>query len=129
MTGISVVKELYKILKSDDDLVKITKGQIYPVVSEIDVKFPYVIFGKHGLSTETTKSGLRFDRVTINFLVAAKTYSEAVDIAERIRTLLEFKRDDYFIQISLQDVTDDFDFSSDAYTQQLNFQILTTYKK
>lgn len=129
MSGISLIKEIYKILTKDDKLMKMVNSQIYPVVSEIDVKYPYVIFGKRGITPNYNKGGIRFDSVNVNFLVVAKTYAESVDIAERIRLLLELKKDDYILQTKLMNVADDYDFQSDAYAQDMNFVIDVAYKK
>ena len=64
-------------------------------------------------------SGLTRDTVTISFAIAATNYFQTVEIAERVRQILENYQDDYFYNILLESVTED--FVEDTYIQQLQF--------
>lgn len=118
-TALSANKYIYKILTEDETLSGLTKGQIYPVVAEENVTYPFVIFSKTDAYANYTKDILAYDSATIQVAIAAVNYFQTVDIAERVRTLLEGRRDSYFANVQFVSVTED--YVEDAYTQTLEF--------
>lgn len=118
-TSISTLKHIYQLLINDEILNGLVGKKIYPIVAEESVTYPFVIFTKESAIANYTKDLLVYDTVTINVAIAATNYSQTVDIAERVRQILENRRDDYFYNILLDEVTED--FVEDAFIQQLKF--------
>lgn len=118
-TAISTNKHIYQLLRSDSGLTAMVGDKIYPLVAEESVSYPFVIFTKESLEGNYNKDLLLYDSATISVVVAAANYFETVQIAERIRAILENYRDGYFLSILLDNVTEE--FIEDAYIQQLQF--------
>lgn len=118
-SAISVNKHIYNILKNDPILVGLVGEKIYPLVAEESVTYPFIIFTKENVSGNYTKDLLTYDTATISVAVAAVNYFQTVMIAERIRALLESHKDNYFYNILLDGVTED--YVEDAYVQTLTF--------
>ena len=118
-TSISVNKHIYNLLINDEILNGMVSKKIYPLVAEESVTYPFIIFTKESAMANYTKDLLMYDTVTISVAIAATNYSQTVEIAERVRQILENRRDDYFYNILFDEVTED--FVEDAYVQQLKF--------
>ena len=118
-TSISVNKHIYNLLINDEILNGLVDKKIYPLVAEESVTYPFVIFTKESAMGNYTKDLLMYDTVTISVAIAATNYIQTVDIAERVRQILENRRDDYFYNILFDEVTED--FVEDAYIQTLKF--------
>ena len=118
-TSISVNKKIYQLLINDDKLNELVGKKIYPLIAEESVTYPFIIFTKESANGVYTKDLLTFDSCTISVAVAAVNYFQTVQIAERVRQILENHRDEYFYNIFLDNVTED--FVEDTYLQQLQF--------
>ena len=118
-TAISANKHIYSLLTADTQLMSAVSGNIYPLVAEESVSYPFIIFTKESVNGNYTKDFLIHDTAVISVAVAARNYFETVQIAERVRAVLEGYSDGYFSSIQLDNVTED--FIEDAYIQQLQF--------
>lgn len=118
-TAISANKYIYNILKGDSKLAELVGDNIYPLVAEQSVSMPFIIFTKEEVEGVYTKDLLVYDEATISVAVVAENYFQTVSIAERVRALLESRRDGFFMNISLNSVTEE--FSDDAFVQTLRF--------
>ena len=118
-TSISVNKHIYNLLINDEILNGLVGKKIYPIVAEETVSYPFILFTKESAIANYTKDLLMYDTVTISIAIAATNYIQTVDIAERVRQILENRRDDYFYNILFDEVTED--FVEDAYIQTLKF--------
>lgn len=118
-TSISSLKHVYQLLINDTILNKLVEKKIYPLIAEESVTYPFIIFTKESISGNYTKDLLVNDSVTISIAVAAANYFQTVEIAERVRQILENHRDEYFYNILLESVTED--FVEDTFLQQLQF--------
>ena len=119
-TAISANKHIYSLLTADTQLMEAVSGNIYPLVAEESVSYPFIIFTKESVNGNYTKDFLTFDTAVISVAVAARNYFQTVQIAERVRAVLEGYRDSYFSVIQLENVSED--FIEDAYIQHLQFQ-------
>lgn len=120
-TSISINKYIYSLLTADPTLMELTGGDIYPIVAEESVSYPFVLFTKSNAYGNYTKDLLLYDSATVEVVIAAVNYFQTVEIAERVRQVLEAYRDGYFNSITLDNVSED--FSDDAYIQQLTFSV------
>lgn len=118
-TALSVNKYIYNILSTDETLSGLTGGDIYPIVAEEKVTYPFVIFTKTDAYGAYTKDILSYDQASVQVAIAAVNYFQTVEIAERVRALLEGRRDNYFYSITFDSVTED--YIEDAYVQNLTF--------
>lgn len=118
-TSISVNKHIYNLLINDEILNELVDKKIYPIVAEETVTYPFILFTKESAMGNYTKDLLMYDTVTISIAIAATNYIQTVEIAERVRQILENRRDDYFYNILFDEVTED--FAEDAYIQTLKF--------
>lgn len=118
-TSISVNKYIYQLLITDDKLKELVGNKIYPLIAEESVTYPFIIFTKENAFANYTKDLLTYDTVNISVAIAAVNYFQTVQIAERVRQILENYRDDYFYNILLDNVTED--YVEDTYIQQLQF--------
>lgn len=118
-TAISTNKHIYQLLISDEQLKLFVGEKIYPLVAEESVSYPFIIFTKESANGNYTKDLLTYDTVNISVAIAANNYFETVQIAERVRAILENHRDNYFFNILFENVSED--YVEDAFIQQLNF--------
>ena len=118
-TSISVNKHIYQLLINDEILNELVDKKIYPLIAEDSVTYPFIIFTKDSANGVYTKDLLMYDTVTISVAIAAVNYFQTVQIAERVRQILENHRDSYFYNILLDNVSED--FAEDTYLQHLQF--------
>ena len=118
-TGISANKYIYNLLINDTKLKELVGDKIYPLVAEESVTYPFVIFTKEEVNGVYSKDLLMYDSISISVAVAATSYFQTVEVAERVRAILENRRDTYFYNILLESVTEE--FIDDAFVQNLQF--------
>lgn len=118
-TAISVNKHIYSILTGDTQLRELVSDKIYPIIAEETVSYPFIIFTKETVDAAYTKDFLTYDNVTFSVAIAANNYFETVQIAERVRAILENYRDSYFMTVLLNNVIEE--YVEDAFIQQLQF--------
>lgn len=120
MSGISINKHIYKILSTDEKLKALVGKNIYPIVAENDCTMPFITFTKGTVRTTYFKVGVARDIVNFSINIVALDYATTVDIAERVRQLLELRTSDYFTRIQFSDCTEA--WSGNAFTQTLQFE-------
>jgi len=118
-SSISVNKHIYQLLIADTQLGELVGNKIYPLVAEETVTYPFIIFTKENAYGNYSKDLLMYDSATITVVAVANNYFQTVNIAERVRAILENHRDSYFHNIQLENVTEE--YIEDAYVQQLQF--------
>lgn len=124
MSGISIDKEIFKILSNDSRLKEMVDKRIYAVVcNDQNVNFPFVQFSKGSVTPTTVKGVVPCDKVEFGFMVVSPILDETIEIAERIRNLFELRTSDYFYRIELQEAYEDFE--NDAFIQVLVFNATT----
>lgn len=118
-TGISINVYINEALKEDEELVQMVNGNIYPVVCNQDTTFPFIVHYRDSITTDYTKCGRVGDTVNFSVEIASKKYKEGMDIAERVRAVLELKRNTYF-QDLLLDSVEEF-YAENTFVQRLSF--------
>lgn len=90
-TSLSAGDIIYSVLSSDADISsRVTK--IYPVVEPVEAICPYIVYRRVGLSVMPQKSGQPgADTLQIAVGVYAQHYEDSVDIAELVRSALDYK--------------------------------------
>ena len=118
-SSISVIKHIFIILSSDKTLNEMVGTKIFPIVADDDVKFPYIILERTSITPFTYKGGVGYDKATFQIKIADSDYINTINIAEKVRELLELKTSSYFKRIEFSSCNED--FMNDTYRQTLQF--------
>lgn len=118
-SSISVIKHIFRILSSDKTLNEMVGTKIFPIVADDDVKFPYIILERTSITPYTYKGGVGYDKATFQIKIADSDYINTINIAEKVRELLELKTSSYFKRIEFSSCNED--FLNDTYRQLLQF--------
>lgn len=118
-SSISVIKHIFRILSSDKTLNEMVGTKIFPIVADDDVKFPYIILERTSITPYTYKGGVGYDKATFQIKIADSDYINTINIAEKVRELLELKTSSYFKRIEFSSCNED--FMNDTYRQTLQF--------
>lgn len=118
-SSISINKHIFSILTSDKSLKEMVGTKIFPIVADDDVKFPYIILERTSITPYTYKGGVGYDKATFQIKIADSDYINTINIAEKVRELLELKTSSYFKRIEFSSCNED--FMNDTYRQTLQF--------
>ena len=118
-SSISINKHIFSILTSDKSLKEMVGTKIFPIVADDDVKFPYIILERTSIIPYTYKGGVGYDKATFQIKIADSDYINTINIAEKVRELLELKTSNYFKRIEFSSCNED--FMNDTYRQILQF--------
>lgn len=127
LPGIKINKYIKQVLSDDEFLTDIVKADQIKVMLTNPVNFPFVSLKRGNIETIYDKDKPVQDRVTCEIYVVSDNYTQCIDIAQRIREVLEFKiykntEDNVLITyIKLQDVQEE--TNNDAYIQNLTFEL------
>ena len=118
-SSISVIKHIFRILSSDKTLNEMVGNKIFPIIAENDITFPFILVTRTSITPITFKTGVAVDKVTFQVVIEDVDYFRTVNIAERVRELLELRHSDYFKRIEFSNCYED--FINDSYKQKLQF--------
>lgn len=121
-SSISVIKNIFRILSSDKTLNEMVGNKIFPIIAENDITFPFILVTRTSITPITFKTGVAVDKVTFQVVIEDVDYFRTVNIAERVRELLELRHSDYFKRIEFSNCYED--FMNDAYQQKLQFSAI-----
>ena len=118
-------KAINALLSANEEVTRMVGDRIYPLVSKVDCKFPFIVYQRMSCVTNYTKDGLIAEEQNYSITVLADTYSESVELADAVRDALELERGTFAGQhirnIALASVSES--WVSDTYVQELNFTI------
>ncbi len=63
--------------------------KVYPLVADNNAKFPFIIYKRVNLFSSECKDGTYQDNVTMEIDVITDTYTEGIDIANKVRDILQ----------------------------------------
>lgn len=106
-------------MSSDKTLNEMVGTKIFPIVADDDVKFPYIILERTSITPYTYKGGVGYDKATFQIKIADSDYINTINIAEKVRELLELRTSNYFKRIEFSSCNED--FMNDTYRQTLQF--------
>lgn len=119
-TGLSISKNIYSILSGDTQLSGTT---LYPIVAPEEVKFPYLVYKRTDIQPIYAKNVICGDRARVEINIVSDKYSQTVSIAERVRELLEYRKDNFFKEVFLKSAEEGWnDF---GYFQTITFDTMT----
>lgn len=123
--SLQVGKAIYSLLSSNQQLVSMVDGNIFPLIAEINTTFPFIVYRREAITPQYTKDYWTSDEVMINVMVASNDYVESIEIADLVRQSLDQKKGEYS-GIKIRDLRltqADEDFIDDTYIQYLTFKI------
>ena len=123
--SLQVGKAIYTLLSSNQQLVSMVDGNIFPLIAEINTTFPFIVYRREAITPQYTKDYWTSDEVMINVMVASNDYVESIEIADLVRQSLDQKKGEYS-GITIKDIRltqADEDFIDDTYIQYLTFKI------
>ena len=123
--SLQVGKAIYSLLSSNQQLVSMVDGNIFPLIAEINTTFPFIVYRREAITPQYTKDYWTSDEVMINVMVASNDYVESIEIADLVRQSLDQKKGEYS-GITIKDIRltqADEDFIDDTYIQYLTFKI------
>jgi hypothetical protein len=82
---LNIGKYIYTTLQESEDIT----CKVYPLVADNDAKYPFIIYKRVNLLSSDAKDGVFQDDATIEINVVSDKYSIGVDIATKVRELLE----------------------------------------
>ena len=125
--SIFIGKALYLLLNDDAILKKSVTG-VYPLIAENDAKYPFITYSRDNIYSNICKDGYYEDKVTFSVTVVSANYLNSLDIANRVRAILEQKeiitKDVILYNVKLTGI--DESFNDNAYIQNLSFDCTVT---
>lgn len=124
-TTLSAGKIIYSVLTGSEEL-KSRVNKIFPVVASVDAELPYIRYCRTGQSAYPQKTGQPgSDTAVIVVECYTAQYLEGVELAEVVRSLLDFKQgsvgDMRMRSCTMVDSAESWE--NDAFIQELTFQV------
>ena len=122
--SIYISKLLYQMLCSDTEISNHVGNRIFPIIAENNANYPFITYCRDSIYSNGCKDGYFEDKVTFSVMVASDTYLSSLDIANRVRQILE-KRKIVIDNITLYNVrliSIDESYNDNAYIQNLSFE-------
>lgn len=127
LQGIKTNKYIHQILTSCEELTDIVKPENIKVMVLQPTTFPYISIRRTALETSYNKDVATEDVVTIEIIVVDDDYARCVEIAQKIRELIDnkvYKNSEdnlLFSMIRFFDCVED--TVDDVFVQDMSFQI------
>lgn len=119
-----------RTLEKDTDVTGFVGDRIFPIVAPQGVStFPYICYDTNGQSGQRTKDGLANDLASVSMGVMAKSYEDALVIANSVRKAFEGKRtkyNEFSVKCTGVSYNDEYFSQLDAFAVNLNFDFETT---
>lgn len=118
---LNIGKYIYSTISGDNQIT----CKVYPLIADNDAKFPFIVYRRTGLVSGTTKDGLTEDEVTVEIVIVSDKYSVGLDLAIKVRNLLE-KQSVIYEDIEINDTTLNLateEYSDNSYIQRMQFDM------
>ncbi len=127
---------IYSILINDSDVSALVSTRVYPNVAKQSSDWPFIVYTTNSVDPTDTKDGVSpMDTNIVEILCLSDTYSQAVDLAQKVRIALDRKTPGTYpntiwgnkVQsIKFNSVDEDFEIDGKGmgvYVQTLSFNI------
>ncbi|MCC8198547.1 MAG: DUF3168 domain-containing protein [Tannerellaceae bacterium] len=123
--GVDVGVLIYNELIRDQEIKKMVRGNIHPLVVKKDIPYPFVVYQRTELEAVYSKDRVVQDKVTMQIDCVSDSYSECVQLASWIRKNLDhmMKRGKLYIRLANAEE----EASGYAFIQRLFFTIKINY--
>lgn len=111
-----------KTILSDSTLETLlgSDNKVCPVIMPNETNYPFMVYRRVGLDEDDNKDS-RYDNDIEAIVIVTADYDEGVEIAMKVRDLMEAFTDDDVENISLTDSSED--YAADAFIQNLKFRV------
>ena len=125
-------KAIYNILSNDATITDIVSTRIFPNVAPQTTQFPFIIYDITGVDPNDTKDGAStLDTNDVMISCYSETYSEASDLAQKIRVAMDRINEGTYGGETIQssqfqsynDIFDDTSGDSGIFRKALDFEI------
>lgn len=125
-------KAIFNILVNDSDVLALVETRIFPNVAPQTTEFPFIIYDVTGVQPNDTKDGpSTLDTNDVMISCYSETYSEASDLAKKIRIAMDRITEAEYATIKIQssqfqsynDIFDDTSGDAGIYRKALDFEI------
>ena len=125
-------KAIFNILVNDSDVLALVETRIFPNVAPQTTEFPFIIYDVTGVQPNDTKDGpSTLDTNDVMISCYSETYSEASDLAKKIRVAMDRITEAEYATIKIQssqfqsynDIFDDTSGDAGIYRKALDFEI------
>ena len=125
-------KAIFNILSNDSDVLALVESRIFPNVAPQTTEFPFIIYDVTGVQPNDTKEGpSTLDTNDVMISCYSETYSEASDLAKKIRIAMDRITESEYATIKIQssqfqsynDIFDDTSGDAGIYRKALDFEI------
>ena len=125
-TLLTIGKYINNALTTDSTLTSmIGEKKVYPLIADNDVKFPFLVYKRLSLQSNTTKDGRHEDEVVVEISIVSEKYSDGVNIANEVRRILEkdeVSYSDIFINEANLILASE-EYSGNSFLQTMQFQM------
>jgi hypothetical protein len=124
-TSLNIGKVIKEILYRDEALKNLVKNQVFPLIAEENTTFPFIVYRRNSIRKSNTKDYVNDEIASVDVVVACDKYSQSVEIAERVRFILEcgeYEGENFSVDnISLSNASEQ--YMQNTYIQTLTFDI------
>lgn len=122
---------IYNLLANNGDVTDIVSTRIFPNVAREGTAFPFIVYHTTGVDPNDTKDGVStVDGNSFETICYSETYSEAADLAQKVRVALD-RKSGTLNTVEVQTIQftgydEGFDIKGDGqgvYTQSLSFNL------
>lgn len=83
-------KLIYATIQASENVRALVGTKVFPIVAPADTDFPFIVYTRSNAYPQRgTKDGWLDDNVAFQITIAADTYNESVELADKIRDLFE----------------------------------------
>ena len=124
-TSLNIGKVIKDILYQDETLNNLVKNQVFPLIAEENTTFPFIVYRRNIIRKSSTKDYVNDEIASVDVVVASDKYSQSVEIAERVRFVLEhggYEGENFSVDnITLSNASEQ--YMQNTYIQTLTFDI------
>lgn len=124
-TSLNIGKVIKDILYQDETLNNLVKNQVFPLIAEENTTFPFIVYRRNSIRKASTKDYVNDEIASVDVVVASDKYSQSVEIAERVRFVLErgeYEGENFSVDnITISNASEQ--YMQNTYIQTLTFEI------
>ena len=124
-TSLNIGKVIKDILYQDEALNNLVKNQVFPLIAEENTTFPFIVYRRNSIRKASTKDYVNDEIASVDVVVASDKYSQSIEIAERVRFVLEhggYEGENFSVDnITLSNASEQ--YMQNTYIQSLTFDI------
>lgn len=124
-TSLNTGKVIKEILYRDEALNTLVKSQVFPMIAEENTTFPFIVYRRNSIRKASTKDYVNDEIASVDVVIASDKYSQSVEIAERVRFVLErgeYEGENFSVDnISLSNASEQ--YMQNTYIQTLTFDV------